>query len=472
MADPKKPEGAFWNNWKGTAIPATGSTVSKPNASGAYSGFKGGQATSVAVDPFIADLLQMDSKELLAVSQLLKDAGYLRNTTSKYNKTLGDAYSRASMDWSNESARTGRQGLTFRAFLQENVTAPTGAAAQKPGTQKTVRVDDDTTAEARVAKVFEDLGITATPAQINEWRKKLQAEQKKNPTVTKYTTKGGVQTSSTTGGLDDEFWLTENIGKAFKSVIEENKLKDPIIERRLASKKVYDQVTKGLTGKALDDAAAKTEYGRSIAEGTNRIKEYALEAGITVSDDEAKSLARQLYDNGQDADNATIRSMLRGKITVGTGTLGGRAGTNLTELKKTAAANGLDLTKSFGAQVQNWLQSIEAGESLETYKQIIRNVAKLGLPDKVGALVDQGVDLETIYSPYRRQMASLLEVDDDAISLDDPLLRSAIGPDKEMSLYEFQRNIRKDPRWQYTNNAREKVSDIALDVLRDFGFQG
>ena len=262
MADPKKPEGAFWNNWKGTAIPATGSTVSRPNASGAYSGFQGSQQSSVAADPFIADLLRMDSTELLAVSQLLKDAGYLRSTTSKYNKTLGDAYSRASMDWSNESARTGRQGLTFRAFLQENVTAPTGAAAQKPGTQKTVRVDDDTTAEARVAKVFEDLGITATPAQINEWRKKLQAEQKKNPTVTKYTTKGGVQTSSTTGGLDDEFWLTENIGKAFKSVIEQNKLKDPTIERRLATKKVYDEVTKGLTGKAFDTAAAKTDYGR------------------------------------------------------------------------------------------------------------------------------------------------------------------------------------------------------------------
>ena len=472
MADPKKPEGAFWNNWKGTAIPATGSTVSRPNASGAYSGFQGSQQSSVAADPFIADLLRMDSKELLAVSQLLKDAGYLRSTTSKYNKTLGDAYSRASMDWSNESARTGRQGLTFRAFLQENVTAPTGAAAQKPGTQKTVRVDDDTTAEARVAKVFEDLGITATPAQINEWRKKLQAEQKKNPTVTKYTTKGGVQTSSTTGGLDDEFWLTENIGKAFKSVIEQNKLKDPTIERRLATKKVYDEVTKGLTGKAFDTAAAKTDYGRGIKETLNRVKEYALEAGAAISDEEARLLAQELYDNAQEGDAATIRSMLRGKITVGTGVLGGRAGNNLTELKKTAAANGLDLTKSFGAQVQNWLQSIEAGESLETYKQIIRNVAKLGLPDKVGALVDQGVDLETIYSPYRRQMASLLEVDDDAINLDDPLLRSAIGPDKEMSLYEFQRSIRRDPRWQYTNNAREEVSNIALGVLRDFGFQG
>jgi hypothetical protein len=48
----------------------------------------------------------------------------------------------------------------------------------------------------------------------------------------------------------------------------------------------------------------------------------------------------------------------------------------------------------------------------------------------------------------------------------------AIGPEKEMSIYDFQRTLRKDPRWQYTNNAREEASTAVLGVLRDFGFQG
>jgi hypothetical protein len=465
-------EGAFWNNWKNSALPSSGSTISNTRTSGAYSGFGGG-ATSVSTDPYAVELLNADAATIKSVADMLVSAGYLRKSTSKYNKTLADAYSRAANEAAVEASRTGRPGLTLRAFLQENAgVSTTGAKASGPSTQKTTRVDDNTTADARVAKVFEDLGITATSDQIKEWRKKLQAEQKKNPVTTKYVTKNGVTTADTTGGLDDEFWLTQNISSAFKSQIESNKLKDPTIEKRAAQKKVYDQVTKGLTGKTLTDAANKTEYGRSLIEITNRIKEYAIESGAAVSDDEARNIAQQLYDNGQEADSATIRSMIRSKIALGDGTLGGRAGNSLTELKKTAAANGLDLTKAFGGQVQNWLQSIEAGESLDTYKQIIRNVAKLGLPDKVGALVDQGVDLETIYSPYRRQMASLLEVDDTAISLDDPLLRSAIGPDKEMSLYDFKRAIRKDPRWQYTDNAKQEVSDVALQVLRDFGFQG
>jgi hypothetical protein len=69
-------------------------------------------------------------------------------------------------------------------------------------------------------------------------------------------------------------------------------------------------------------------------------------------------------------------------------------------------------------------------------------------------------------------MATVLEINPNTISLNDPTLRGAIGPDKEMSIYDFQRSLRKDPRWQYTNNAREEVSDVALKVLRDFGFQG
>ena len=141
-------------------------------------------------------------------------------------------------------------------------------------------------------------------------------------------------------------------------------------------------------------------------------------------------------------------------------------------LAQTAAANGFNLMKDFGGSAQDWIQRVQNGEDINIFKNAIRQTAKLGLPDKVGALLDQGIDLETVYSPYRRQMASLLEVNPDAINLDDPLLRSAIGPDKEMSLYEFKRAIRKDPRWQNTDNAREEVSNIALSVLRDLGFQG
>ena len=69
-------------------------------------------------------------------------------------------------------------------------------------------------------------------------------------------------------------------------------------------------------------------------------------------------------------------------------------------------------------------------------------------------------------------MYQVLEINPESIDLNDSTLRSAIGINGEMPIYEFQRKLRKDPRWQYTNNAREEVSSVALKVLRDFGFQG
>jgi hypothetical protein len=142
------------------------------------------------------------------------------------------------------------------------------------------------------------------------------------------------------------------------------------------------------------------------------------------------------------------------------------------DLLKTAVANGLDLEKTFASQLPNWTKRIENGEDPEIFKQLIRQTAKIGLPDKINKLLDQGLDLDAVYAPYRNTMASLLEVNPDSISLSDPLLRSAIQGDKEMPIYDFQRQIRKDNRWQYTNNARGEAADVAKTVLRDFGFMG
>lgn len=141
------------------------------------------------------------------------------------------------------------------------------------------------------------------------------------------------------------------------------------------------------------------------------------------------------------------------------------------DLAKTAAANGFNLDKDFAGQVDGWIKQIENGTDIDTIKNIIRQNAKLGAPDNVKSLLDQGVDLETVYAPYKRTMAAILEINPESLTLNDPVLRSAIGPDKEMTIYDFQRQLRKDPRWQYTNNARQEVSNAAFRVLQDFGFQ-
>jgi hypothetical protein len=134
----------------------------------------------------------------------------------------------------------------------------------------------------------------------------------------------------------------------------------------------------------------------------------------------------------------------------------------------TAKANGVTLNQS---QIDSFAKRVQDGTDIKIIDKEIRGIAALGMPDKVVKLLDQGIDLDTVYSPYRNLMASILELNPDSIDLKDPTLRSAIGPDKEMPIYDFEKTLRKDYRWQYTDNAKRDVSNVALKVLRDFGFQ-
>jgi hypothetical protein len=244
----------------------------------------------------------------------------------------------------------------------------------------------------------------------------------------------------------------------------------PIRQRQFYKKQYEDLLKKG--GNA-EELAKTTEYGRGLASAKQAIADAAVTYGSSVNATDLDVLAGQIYDLANEGNAPIIKAAIRAKILYKPGAiLGGEAGVSLAELQKTASANGLDLNKQFGSSLQGWLQKIAQGESPETYKQIIRDTAKIGLPDRVASLIDKGVDLETIYNPYRNMMAATLEVNPETIKLNDPTLRMAIGPEKEMSLYDYQRTLRKDARWQYTDNARQEVSSIAKSVLKDFGFQG
>ena len=205
-------------------------------------------------------------------------------------------------------------------------------------------------------------------------------------------------------------------------------------------------------------------YEERLKSWMSRIKPILAGRGLSTDD----ATLEKYYKDG--IDDTTILAELAGGVTAKGAA--GTIGTALDSLRKTARANGFNLEADFGNQVDGWLQRIARGESVEDFNRLIRKQAKLGLPEKVGAMLDEGLDLANVFAPYRNSMAALLELTPDSISLDDPLLRSVYGGDKEMSIYDFKRAVRKDPRWQYTDNARQEVSNAALNVLRDFGFQG
>jgi hypothetical protein len=205
-------------------------------------------------------------------------------------------------------------------------------------------------------------------------------------------------------------------------------------------------------------------YAKTYNAWVNTIKPKLAAKGLKASD----AALKKYFDDG--IDDATIYAELSEGITA-KGAIGATQ-TALEALRKTAFNNGFNLDKDFGNQVNGWLQQIANGASVDDFEKLIRAQAKLGLPEKVANYLDQGLDLANVYAPYRSVMAQVLEIMPDSIKLTDPTLQQAYAGDKELSLYDFKRALRKDPRWQYTDNARQEVSSAALGVLRNFGFQG
>jgi hypothetical protein len=240
--------------------------------------------------------------------------------------------------------------------------------------------------------------------------------------------------------------------------------------------------------------ASKTEYALDTAAIKRSVQSRARAMGANLDENAINQVVARIYDGFLENDTVAIDSFIApyiGKVTsiVGNG-LGatlqpqgysGQALQNYQALQAVAKANGLSirdiLPKLSVLPGQNLddlvLQKLATGElDINRLAQDARNIAAQGTPDYVKGLLQQGYDLEQIYAPYKNVMAQILELNPDEIDLNDGTLRGAIGQDKEMNIYDFKKALRKDNRWQYTENAREEVASSVLGVLRDFGFQG
>ena len=153
----------------------------------------------------------------------------------------------------------------------------------------------------------------------------------------------------------------------------------------------------------------------------------------------------------------------------------GPAGQYFVEVKNFAANNGIMLSDD---AAKSYAQGIAAGKiSEDTAISTIRESASNAFPS-LGEKIKAGVNVKTLADPYIQSMSNILEVPSTAIDLFDPKIRGALSytlPDGKVgtkSIYDFEKELRQDPRWQFTNNAREKASSIATTVLKDFGFMG
>jgi hypothetical protein len=277
----------------------------------------------------------------------------------------------------------------------------------------------------------------------------------------------------------DEKWTPDKLRKAIRDDLWFKQNSAEIKARYVQYYNYQDLLKSG-------QATGSTDYELQIAKIEAMLKKRATEIGSAAASDPIalRKAAENLYITNRSEDTSFIDSFLAASIRTIAGTIGGKttegySGQALDNYKLLVAAardNGFQVSDIIpgGASEQQVLQGIAAG-TIDVNRIIAdaRKLAAQGQPQYVRDLLAQGYTLKQVYAPYRITMANILEIDDpNQISLNDPVLRSAITDKGDMNVYDFKKLLRRDDRWQYTEQAKQDVSTAALDVLRDFGFQG
>jgi len=237
---------------------------------------------------------------------------------------------------------------------------------------------------------------------------------------------------------------------------------------------------------ASGQADGSTDYEKQISTLERQLADKARLMGSGIASDPTalRKAAENMYITNVGIDDAMttdfIAAAIRpiGSTIAGVATSGysGQALKDYQAIQGIAKANGFRVKDIIpGAQTEEQvLQGIATGRiDVDRLAQDARKLAAQGQPQYVRDLLGQGYNLDQVYAPYRQTMASILEIDDpNTIDLNDSTLRSAITDKGDMNIYDFKKTLKADSRWQYTENAKQEVSDVALQVLRDFGFQG
>lgn len=157
------------------------------------------------------EFLQKSPQELVALGTKLKQAGYNTGPVNgKPTRRLRSAYLSAITDLDSEIS-AGQQ-LDINTYLARESSPDTAQTGPNVSVSRTVFTEDQARTLANiVARDLIDQELSGE--QLAKITQKLIKAQRANPSVTRYSKSGGVQTSETTPGIDAQQFLIQQIAQ-------------------------------------------------------------------------------------------------------------------------------------------------------------------------------------------------------------------------------------------------------------------
>lgn len=189
----------------------------------------------------------------------------------------------------------------------------------------------------------------------------------------------------------------------------------------------------------------------------------------------AKAIQYKMRDGWSDA---RIKAYFGSMVTMhggGTGEMYGEAGEAYDQIFQLAYANGQAYSRSW---YQSQIRKVVSGKTtVEALSADIRSKAAA----QYYAFANQiraGQNAMDLAQPYIQSVAQILELPATDIDLHNPFVKKAMTtkvapgqkPGTQYPLWQFENDLRADPLWKKTNNARESMFSVARQVAKDFGF--
>lgn len=176
-----------------------------------------------------------------------------------------------------------------------------------------------------------------------------------------------------------------------------------------------------------------------------------------ILDKYLKSYATSLITLAEAGDAKALASLNKGKF-----------GTTLTTLRNAYTNNGLPINQK--SLLNAALESSLNPKKLEQNINLVNLSAKTYFP-ALSSQIDSGYTVKQLLTPYLNSRANILEEDADSIDVKS-LQDVAKDPKGLMGLYEYEISLRKDPKWRFTKNAQDSLSNVASTIAKTFGLVG
>lgn len=250
-------------------------------------------------------------------------------------------------------------------------------------------------------------------------------------------------------------------------------LTGPEFQQLINNSKWYRTHSDSVRNAMVQQASDPKTYQKMLGQEQAKVQSLANQMGVQLGGAQLAEMAHESYLSGYTTEQLT--KQLAGEFNR-KGKLGGQAAQIYDDLQKTAASYGQNWSDSstrFRTQ-----QVLGNSAMLETYKEQMKTNAMAMYPGLISQ-IKAGLTVDDVAQPYKQTMAQLLEVDPASVTLNDRMIKQALQGTGAVAkgqqptvvpLTQFEEQVRSDPRWQMTNNARNDTAALLETLGHDWGY--